>query len=188
VVPYGVDLTTVSGQVRTVVKNRPLRVLTLGEVCLRKGSHYVLQAAKRLAGKVEFRMAGPMGLLPERADEIKKNIDYVGIVDRREVVAQFAWADVFLLPSLCEGSATATYEALGAGLPVVATPSTGSILEHGVSGFIVPERDVDTIVASLENFLQTPKLLEQMSQSAVERSRHGSLEAYGQRLRALFSV
>ena len=49
-----------------------------------------------------------------------------------------ASADVFVFPSLFEGSAVVTYEALAAGLPSVVTPSAGSVVRDGVEGFIVP--------------------------------------------------
>ena len=186
VVPYGIPLTAFPGRIKTFNGKRPLRVLTVGEVCLRKGSQYVLQAAQRLAAKVDFRMAGPMGLLPERATELKKIITCTGIVDRREIAQHFAWADLFLLPSLCEGSATVTYEALAAGLPVIVTASTGSIVEHGVCGFCISERNIDAIVSALEVFLDKPMLLREMSSAALEKSRYGSLQAYGQRLLGLF--
>jgi glycosyltransferase involved in cell wall biosynthesis len=126
-----------------------------------------------------------MALLPERANELRRHVEWVGIVPRGEIAAHYQWADVFLLPSLCEGSATVTYEALGAGLPVVVTLSSGSIVEHGVSGFCIPERDAETIVSALESFLSQPDLLRDMSAAARRRSREASLEAYGERLMAV---
>ena len=54
-----------------------------------------------------------------------------------------ASADVFVFPSLFEGSAVVTYEALAAGLPSVVTPSAGSVVRDGVEGFIVPRGEID---------------------------------------------
>lgn len=187
VLPYGIPLNVFPANTKSVLNGRALRVLTVGEVGLRKGSHYVLQAARRLNGRAEFRMVGPMSFLQRREEEIKRNISYVGVVPRSEIMNHFDWADIFLLPSLCEGSATVTYEALSAGLPVIATRSTGSILEDGVSGFIIPERNVDAIVGVLETFLDTPGLLREMSAAARKRSEIGGLEAYGMRLMSLIS-
>lgn len=184
VVPYGIALHDFPAWDRGSIKDRPLRVLTVGEVGLRKGSHYVLEAARQLAGRVEFRMAGPMGLLPERTSELRRHIDWVGIVPRQEIAAHYRWADVFLLPSLCEGSATATYEAFCAGLPVIATMSTGSLVEDGVNGFCVPERNALAIVQAIESFLHQPTLLHEMSAAAREIAQMISLDAYGDRLLA----
>jgi glycosyltransferase involved in cell wall biosynthesis len=105
-----------------------------------------------------------------------------GIVPRSEVHEHFKWADVFLFPSRSEGSATVTYEALAAGLPVITTLNSGSIVEDGLSGFIVPVGDVEAIVERLERFMASPKLLQDMTHAAAERSRFGTVEAYGERL------
>lgn len=182
VVPYGVPLERFEPAVKPPLSGRRLRVLTVGEVGLRKGSHYVAEVARRLAHQVDFRLVGPIGLLAERARQLAQTVQLTGVVPRSEIIQHFDWADVFLLPSLCEGSATVTYEALSAGLPVIATPNAGSLVEDGVSGFIVPARDADAIVAVLERLLIEPGLLEQLRAGARSRSQAGSLEAYGDRL------
>ena len=188
VVPYGIALGDFPAKPRETVRQRPLRVLTVGEIGLRKGSHYVLEAARRLAGKVEFRMAGPMGLLPERAAELRRHIEWAGVVPRREILAHYQWADIFLLPSLCEGSATVVYEALSIGLPVIATPSTGSLIEDGVSGFCVPEKDSLAIVHAIEELLSRPNRLEEMSFAARKRAQVGSIESYSERLASVLRL
>ena len=185
VIPYGIPTSNFRPSKKMPLSDRPLRVLTVGQVGLQKGSHYVMDAARRLAGRADFRMVGSMALLPERAAELTRYVQDVGIVSRNAISAQFAWADVFLFPSLCEGSATVTYEALSAGLPVVTTRSAGSIVENDVSGIIVPERDSTAIVAALENFLCEPDALMRMGVAARDRSVLGSLEAYGHRLMAV---
>ncbi len=182
VVPYGVPLERFRPSPKPPLSGRKLRVLMVGEVGLRKGSHYVFAAAQRLADQIDFRLVGPISLLPRRVERVGDRVQLTGVVPRGEIIPHFDWADVFLLPSLCEGSATVTYEALSAGLPVIATPNTGSIVEHGKSGFIVPPRDMDALVAALERFLIEPGLLTRMRTAACERSHVGSLAAYGQRL------
>ena len=182
VVPYGIALRDYAVGDRRPPNGRPLRVLTVGEVGLRKGTHQVLAVAKKLKGRAEFRLAGTMGLLPQREEELRRQVEWVGVVPRHEIADHFRWADVFLLPSWCEGSATATYEALAAGLPVLTTPNAGSIVEDQLSGFIVAAGDVASIVERLERFLSRPALLSDMSQAALQRSRFGTLEAYAARL------
>ena len=54
-----------------------------------------------------------------------------------------AAADVFVFPSLFEGSAVVTYEALACGLPCVVTPEAGSVVRDGVEGLVVPSADVE---------------------------------------------
>ena len=61
-----------------------------------------------------------------------------------------AAADVFVFPSLFEGSAVVTYEALACGLPCVVTPDAGSVVRDGVEGFVVAPRDVDGLAERME--------------------------------------
>ncbi|WP_081852856.1 glycosyltransferase family 4 protein [Bosea sp. 117] len=180
-VPYGVDgrfAVPRPGERRP----GPLRVLTVGAVGLRKGSPYVIEAAHRLAGRAAFRMVGPCGVPPAVAAQLARFVELTGPIPRSEMRDQFAWADVFLLPSLCEGSATAVYEAMSAGLPVICTGNTGSVVRDGLDGFIVPIRDADAIVAALERFAAEPELMAQMSRNAASRSADYTLERYGDRL------
>ena len=59
-----------------------------------------------------------------------------------------AAADVFVFPSLFEGSAVVTYEALACGLPGIVTAEAGSVVRDGVDGLIVPARDVEALAAA----------------------------------------
>ncbi len=182
VVPYGVDD-------RFVLPARdprqgPLRVLSVGEVGLRKGSPHVMEAARRLAGRAEFRMAGPCPLPSHVVAGAPANLQILGPVPRGDIRHHYAWADVFLLPSICEGSATAVYEALAAGLPVVCTPNTGSVVEDGVQGFIIPAGDPDAIVAALETLADNPARRRDMAERAAQRFRDYDVDAYGRRLLA----
>jgi glycosyltransferase involved in cell wall biosynthesis len=159
-----------------------LRVLTVGEVGLRKGSQYVLEAAQKLGSAAEFRMVGQTSLPEDAVRTLSKFLQLTGPIPRAEMQKQFDWADVFLLPSLCEGSATVVYEALSAGLPVICTFNTGSVVSDSVEGFIVPIRDANAIVEKLLYLAEQPVVLSEMSANAIARARQFSLTAYRDRL------
>jgi glycosyltransferase involved in cell wall biosynthesis len=182
VVPYGIDRRFAMLPRRP--GGGPLRVLTVGGIGLRKGSPYVLEAAKRLAGCATFRMVGPCPLLPAAKAALADTVELIEAVPRAQIREHYAWADVFLLPSICEGSATATYEALAAGLPVITTPNAGSVVRDGIDGHIVPIRDVDAIVARLEALAADRDRLLDMSRQAGVRAADYDLDHYGERLRA----
>jgi glycosyltransferase involved in cell wall biosynthesis len=105
----------------------------------------------------------------------------IGSIPRNEIRRQYAEADVFLLPSICEGSATAVYEALASGLPVICTANTGSVVRDGIDGFIVPIRDSEAIVEKLE-LLASVEVREQMSENAKTRASQYDLDGYQRRL------
>ena len=180
VVPYGVDdRFSISPRTR---RSGPLRVLTVGAVGLRKGSPYVGEVARKLKGQSQFRMVGPIDIQPEMREQLIKNVELTGPIPRSEMRSQFEWADVFYLPSLCEGSATACYEALAAGLPVICTENTGSVVRHGIDGYIIPIRDVDETVQILLQFSSNPAMLFRMSDNARERASDFTVLRYGERL------
>jgi glycosyltransferase involved in cell wall biosynthesis len=186
IVPYGIDLRFPAE--KTIRRGGPLRVLTVGEVGLRKGSPYVVEAARLLGKSATFRMVGPSNVPPVLKQELSKFVELRGIVPRTEMVEQLEWADVFLLPSICEGSATAIYEALAAGLPVVCTENAGSVVRDRIEGFIVPIRDSSAIASALSTLAENVGMRAAMSESAVERAAEFTVQKYGQRLLEALSV
>ena len=162
--------------------HKPLRVLTVGAVGIMKGAPYVLAAARSLKAKAEFRMAGALDVTPHARELLSAHVSLLGAVPRSEIYQQYAWADVFLLPSICEGSATVCYEALSHGLPVITTPNAGSVVRDGVDGFIVPIRDSAAIVDKIERLADDSDLWAAMSKNALGRAMEFTLEKYGERL------
>ncbi|MGO9336307.1 MAG: glycosyltransferase family 4 protein [Terracidiphilus sp.] len=179
VVPYGVRLPP--GIKPRERRRSPLRVLTVGAVGLRKGAPYVLEVARTLGKRAEFRMAGQLDISSDAQKVLSSHVMLLGSVPRSEVRQQFEWADVFLLPTLCEGSATVCYEALSYGLPVITTPNAGSVVRDEIDGFIVPIRDGAAIVDRIERFLDDGDLWETMSRNALKRSAEYTVERYGER-------
>ena len=183
VVPYGVDSLPAGERQKRRTEGK-LRVLLAGEVCLRKGAPYALQAARSTKGIAEFRWCGNQGLQPAAASELSQHMELRGVVPRPQMADQYAWADVFLLPSICEGSATSCYEALAAGLPVITTGNSGSVVRDGIEGFVFPICNAEAIVERLETLHRDRELLEGMSRAALQRAREFTLEKYGERLLA----
>jgi glycosyltransferase involved in cell wall biosynthesis len=104
-------------------------------------------------------------------------------VPRTDIPAYFRWADVFVLPSICEGSALVIYEALASGLPVITTPNSGSVVRDNVDGSIVPIRSSDAIAECLEQFAKDADLRCTMGQNARENALQSlSWQAYAERL------
>lgn len=186
VVPYGVDARFRFGP--RPRRDGPLRVLTIGAVGLRKGTPTVLAAARRLKGRAVFRLIGPGDILPEARARLAADVDLRGAVPRADILEHYRWADVFLLPSVCEGSATVVYEALAAGLPVVTTPNTGTVVRDRLDGFVVPIRDPDAVVEALERLHADRDLRAAMAINAGRRAADFDLSAYGRRLCAALGL
>jgi colanic acid/amylovoran biosynthesis glycosyltransferase len=137
---------------------RPLRVLFVGRLVPEKGPSVLLRAAARVAsGAVEVRFVGdgPLraGLEAEVSERgLSDRVRLLGPIGQDDLPAQYAWADVFCLPSFAEGLPVVLMEALAAGCAVVTTPIAGipELVEPGRTGVLVaPGRD-DLLAAALE--------------------------------------
>jgi glycosyltransferase involved in cell wall biosynthesis len=182
VVPYGVDLThfkSVSPR-----NGEALNLLFMGEVGLRKGVPYLLNALRELdrPEQIRAKLAGPIALERSRISKYKQWCEFVGAVTRAKARELYSWADVFVLPSICEGSATVTYEAMACGLPIITTRASGSLVRDGIDGFIVDAGDVEKLRLRIALLCDDLHLRSQMSAAAVERREEISLAAYGKRL------
>jgi glycosyltransferase involved in cell wall biosynthesis len=168
VVPYMV------GKQWLELDNRPEpgRVLFVGTADLRKGIHYLAMAADRLQARkrrYNFRIAGDAA--PEVTRQpLCKNLTFLGRVPRTEIAAEFASADVLVLPSLAEGSAGATYEALGAGIPVITTDAAGSVVRNELEGLIVPARDAIALAQAIKRIVEDRDLRQRMAKAARARA------------------
>jgi glycosyltransferase involved in cell wall biosynthesis len=181
VVAYGVPLDRFAAAPRG--GSPGLRILFVGEVGLRKGVPYLLEALRALnSARIEVRAAGRVVLSASAIRSYRRLITFLGSVPRVEMPALFRWADVLVLPSICEGSAFAAYEALVAGIPVVATPNSGAPVRDGIDGLLVPIREPEALAGAIRRFLEDREFLRSCSQAAQINRYHLSLEAYRERL------
>lgn len=186
VIPYGVD----SERFRPAAKpsGQKFRILFVGSLSQRKGIKYLLEAVKRLKLPdaelvlVGRRIGSEAAFAPY--DGVFRHVPHVPY---HEVHRLFAEADLFVYPSLHEGSAFATYEAMASGLPVVATPNTGSVVRDKVDGFIVPPRDVEALMERIELLYRDPERRRAMGASARRRAEAYTWGAYRERVAGFFA-
>ncbi len=184
-IPYGVDVARFQPPATPRRPDR-LRVLFVGHLSQRKGIGYLLEAARRLRRLPGFELVlvGRMIGAAAAFAPYEGLFRHVPHVPFHEVHALFQDADVFAYPSLHEGSAFVTYEALASGLPVVTTPNAGSVVRDGVEGHVVPIRDVDALVDRIERLHADPGLRAAMSEAARRRALDFTWSAYRARVAA----
>ncbi len=182
IVPYGVNPEMLS------VSDEPVRgrILFAGTADLRKGIHYFAAAAEKLLVRrvrCEFRVAGNVERSVANQEQCR-HLKFLGRVPRVRIRGEFAVADVLVLPSLAEGSAETTYEALACGVPVVTTPEAGSVVRDGIDGRIVPSRDPEALANAIAEIVEDRQKRERMSRAARDRAHDYTWERYGERLLA----
>jgi glycosyltransferase involved in cell wall biosynthesis len=180
-VPYSLGATRIkSGE--PVAK----RILFCGEASLRKGLPYLAEAARQLRAAdtaFEIRVAGHVSDAVRARPECAA-LRFLGHLGPEGMEAEFRTADLFCLPSLAEGMASATIEALAHGLPSVVTRAAGSPVRHGVEGLVVPERDSAALSAALMTIALDRPLRDRMSAAALRRAGEHRPEAVGEILHA----
>lgn len=180
--PYGVDVDRFRPDWAPDPQGR-FRILYVGNVGQKKGIKYLLEAVKRLARPdIALTLVGRiigsgMGLAPYR-----HLFTHVPHVPYFQVHEMFRNADLFIYPSLHEGSAFANLEAMAAGLPVITTHHAGSVVRDGVDGFVVSIRDVDAIAAGIERLRHDPDRRAAMARAARARAEQFTWDYYGDEL------
>jgi len=162
----------------------PFRAIFAGQVSVRKGVPYLLEAWARLEWfDAELWIVG--GVTPDFAP-LRHRWSYlngVRFIDHTPQLARlFQQSDVFVFPSIEEGSALVPYEAMACGLPILTTPNAGSVARNGIDGFIVPIRDVDALCDGLQRLRDDEALRSQMSRSALAWASEFTWDRYRSRL------
>lgn len=160
----------------------PGRVLFAGSLSLRKGVHYLNQAAaliQKLDPAIKFVFAG--SVKPEvRALMNGGNIELLGQISRERLAREFLTADVFAFPSLAEGSAGTALEALAAGLPLITTRSAGADFPDGEAGIYVEERNAEQLAQAIMKVVHDRALRQHLSHGAKHHSRSYGLAEWQQ--------
>ena len=142
---------------------------------------------KLIQRNYEFRIAGGVSDVIRNA-EITQKLHFLGRVPRTDIQQEYALADIFVLPSLAEGSAEVIYEALAAGLPVITTEAAGSVVQDGIEGFIVPEGNAEALADRIEELVENRELRDRMAVAARERAKDYTWEKYAERLLSIFQT
>jgi glycosyltransferase involved in cell wall biosynthesis len=168
---------------------RPLNVLFLGQVILRKGIQYLIEAARQLEKEnIHFDVVGPIGISRDAIASAPRNVTFHGRATRDQATNWYRQASIFVLPTLSDGFAITQLEAMAYGLPVVTTPCCGDVVSDGVDGFIVPARDADALAKTFLRYLAEPDLLREQQQAALVKAKQFTLERLASNLLKLEAV
>ncbi len=187
-VPWGV--LPITGPVERRDRVGPPRVLFVGGCSQRKGVPYLLEAFRCLRGEATLRLVGtPDAGLFRRAGGLPPGSVSVGSMGTAALAAEYDAADIFVLPSVEDGSALATILAMAAGLPVIVSDQAGAdLVVDGVNGFVVPARDAEALAARMEQLAADPELRARMGAAAAASALTRTWATYGDELyRAVYA-
>jgi len=188
-VTFGVDIKLFQHIPKT---DDVFRILYVGQMSLRKGLPYILEAVSGLGiPDCEFWLIGSMTADVELFFKRYEGcFRYLGVVPRQELYQYYSQASVLVLPSLEEGMAMVQAQAMACGLPVISTTNSGGedLFSQGVEGFIVPIRSPEAIRERIIYLYENPDIRQEMGQAALKRIQSlGGWDSYGEAMSQLYT-
>lgn len=181
VIRSGIDCRRFFFSPRSLPPDHRVRIVTTGRLVEKKGIEYGIRAVAKLAKvnrNIEYSIIGD-GPLKEDLQQLIEQLgvgDLVKLVGRKqqqEVIEILDNSQIFIAPSVTgedgnqEGIPNVLKEAMAMGLPVISTHHSGipELIEDGISGFLVPERDADTLAEKLSYLIEHPEVWSEMGQA-----------------------
>jgi colanic acid/amylovoran biosynthesis glycosyltransferase len=172
VIPYGIDLTRF--QPVEMGKETPVKFITVGRFTQKKAPLHTINAFAKVHavyGESRLEMVGGKNELYSECVKLVKKLSiesavtFSGVLPPQEVARSMQSAHVFLQHSIkasnddMEGTPNSILEASACGLPVVSTLHGGikEAVIHGVTGYLVPENDVDSMAEYMKLLLRNPE-------------------------------
>jgi D-inositol-3-phosphate glycosyltransferase len=162
-----------------------LTVLFVGVCAVRKGVHFALEAWLRSPASAQGRLLIAGDFLPEYAQKLAPMLAHpsVEVLGHRSDVPELMRAsDALVLPSIEEGSALVTSEALASGCVPVVSDAAGALCQHGVDGLVHRAADVETLTAHLTALHEDPSLLARLREGCARTAPKLTWAGAGERL------
>jgi colanic acid/amylovoran biosynthesis glycosyltransferase len=177
----GIDCSRFTYKPRYPHPDGKIRIATTGRLVEKKGIEYGIRAVAKVANfhqNIEYNIIGD-GHLKEHLQQVISQLNVadkvklLGWKNQKEIIEILDDTHLFVAPSVTaeDGNQDAPVntlkEAMAMGLPVIGTLHGGipELVEDGISGFLVPERDVDAIAQKLNYFIEHPEVWEQMGRA-----------------------
>ena len=182
--PNGTDLTLYKPKDKVALRkkyNFPLDkkiVLYIGGFTDAKGAFRVQEAVKTLDDDIGVIYLGKGKEHPKDEKTL-----FIGIVSKEQVADFMALSDVFVLPTLHEGSSNSIVEAMASGLPIVSS-DIPEIHVQCTSDFsiLVDPMSINAIAEALKTILNNDELCHQMSLNAREHAKKFDIKERAKRI------
>ncbi|MBS1834782.1 MAG: glycosyltransferase family 4 protein [Acidobacteria bacterium] len=169
---------------RRAASDREFHIVFVGQITEVKGPHLLVEAFRRVAPtfpRVRLTIAGRIS--DWRGDDWARRlrddvyahkseaerISFPGFIE--DVAGLLSGCDLLVAPSLIEEAlGLVVLEAKEAGIPAVVFPSGGlpEMIDHGLDGWVCPEKSVDALVDALLFYLSKPGEAARQGTAALE--------------------
>ncbi|MEL6980836.1 MAG: glycosyltransferase [Actinomycetota bacterium] len=174
------------------------RMVFVGRVVEQKGLGVLFESMQHLLPEYPNLSLTVVGDGPHRESLSRRaaamglgdHVEFVGAKSQAEVVELLAKADLFVLPSYAEGVPVVVMEALGSGIPVVASFVGGmaELVEDDQTGFLVRPGDPDQLADRIGRLVGDPELRARLGTNGRNRvAAEFDADAEATRLGTLFA-
>nr|MEE4269395.1 glycosyltransferase family 4 protein [Candidatus Krumholzibacteria bacterium] len=177
----------------------PLRILTVAYIRPEKGIEYLLEAMSLLKtqGEVHLDLVGSRDRYPTyqakldqliRQHGLEERIHWRGHTDRDDLATHFGRADLFVLPTLSEGTPRVLLEAMAHGVPLVASQVGGipDSVAHEVNGLLIPPKDPAALAEACDRVFADSQLRQGLVESGREFARAHTVDRFAERIVSIF--
>ena len=180
----GIDCDKFVFQTRQIPEDGVIRLATTGRLIEKKGIEYAIRAVAILVEQyplVEYNIIGDgylkadlQQLISELGLENKVNL--LGWRQQQEIISILNSSQIFLAPCVTakDGNQDAPVntlkEAMAMGLPVISTYHGGipELVQDGMSGYLVAERDAQAIADKLQYLIANPQIWQNLGQNGSQ--------------------
>lgn len=176
IIPMGVKM---AEQNKT---KKPRQVIFVGRLVEKKGLEYLLSAVRDIECQLIVIGDGPLRDALESSKP--ENALFMGQKSKQEVLKIIAESDLMVIPSVVaksgdrEGLPVTLMEAAVSKTAVVATNMSGinDVIEHGVSGLLVSERNVSELKEAIEKVLTDASLRASLAENLNSKAKEFDIE------------
>ena len=172
-------------------QGRTVRILFVGYIRPEKGIEHLLYAVNQLAAGIpwELEIVGPDEFpgYRRRLDEIvaargiRERVHWAGYSSYgKPLFDRMRAADIFVLPTLSEGTPHVLVEARANSLPCISTTVGGvpSTVEHEYDALLVPPKDPGALARAIERLVRDGELRRSLIRNGLEAARRQTLERF----------
>ena len=158
-------------------------ILYMSQIIRRKGLDYLIEAFKLLEKKLDnvYLLVVGSGPFESHCKKLAKKLDiknimFKGYVADSDIELYHNLCNVLVLPSIFldgypEPNGYVLYESMGVGKPLVVTDAVGAtpeLVQDGVNGFVVANKNVEELHNALHKILTNEKLEKKMGEKSKE--------------------
>lgn len=180
ILPYAANLSRFypcneRGYGNEAIRNKPLRIISVGQIGLRKGQLHILKALEEFGSSAELTLLGSID--PDVEPILRRYRDrftHIQQIPNSSVPDLLMKHDVYISASLEEGLAVSICEAMAMGMAVIATHESGAneVIETGIEGLLYEGGNQPQLQGHIASLLNNPEMVFKLGSGAIEKTRN----------------